>query len=485
MVAMADRDERAFRALASATLSPTHTYQSSPSTVTTTMSIGKRSSSQRSLEHPEGGGNCSFDSGGGEFSSDAIDHSGGAGSSGNNNHDELDRQNKIRLVERLTTLKHDEWPDDGHLQSLAGHELSSLLERYVMSVVEQLVDMASDNVDMIEEINQLDHHGFNLLQYCCLFNQTGLIPVLLKRGVDCNIVSRHGSAPLHIAASVGSLSIVQILLHNGASLFTKDSNDHYPMQVAMGCGHGELHRFLLQLGTSQGTLCPHDYVTWVGTDMDSEIVYSQDSYLGLESGLLGQVDSASEREIFKDMFNDFSLKDKVALSQSLGRSADSDMDGGSSTFGGLDDDFDLDMQSVLSESDKESLNEAMRVMGTNELAEVSQEVQSIQKNVRMWMLRKNYLNLRQATKTLQGATRAWRERKRGSNGSSSGSVRHLPCSSSVGGAPASPALKHMDEAANTLQRFAKNFRHLRQQAVASLMVRQRYNRTPSGSKNEG
>ena len=219
--------------------------------------------------------------------------------------------------------------------------------------------------------------------------------------------------------------------------------------------------------------------------MDSEIVYSQDSYLGLESGLLGQVDSASEREIFKDMFNDFSLKDKVALSQSLGRSADSDMDGGSSTFGGLDDDFDLVMQSVLSESDKESLNEAMRVMGTNELAEVSQEVQSIQKNVRMWMLRKNYLNLRQATKTLQGATRAWRERKRGSNGSSSGSVRHLPCSSSVGGAPASTALKHMDDAANTLQRFAKNFRHLRQQAVASLMVRQRYNRTPSGSKNEG
>jgi len=43
------------------------------------------------------------------------------------------------------------------------------------------------------------------------------------------------------------------------------------------------------------------------------------------------------------------------------------------------------------------------------LEQVEDEVKKIQNNVRGWLLRKNYVNLREAAKTLQGA---WRVKRR-------------------------------------------------------------------------
>jgi hypothetical protein len=63
---------------------------------------------------------------------------------------------------------------------------------------------------------------------------------------------------------------------------------------------------------------------------------------------------------------------------------------------------------VLSEYDKESLDVAMSMMGPTELSQVEDEVRIIQNGVRTWLLRKNYINLRDAARTLQVA---WRGRK--------------------------------------------------------------------------
>lgn len=82
--------------------------------------------------------------------------------------------------------------------------------------------------------------------------------------------------------------------------------------------------------------------------------------------------------------------------------------GGGSSGGVLDEDM-SEMHSVLSESDKESLDVAMSMMGQTELNQVEDEVRKIQNNVRGWLLRKNYTNLRDAAKVLQVA---WREKKR-------------------------------------------------------------------------
>eukprot|EP00596_Hydrurales_sp_CCMP1899_P007745 CAMPEP_0119053476 /NCGR_PEP_ID=MMETSP1177-20130426/74456_1 /TAXON_ID=2985 /ORGANISM="Ochromonas sp, Strain CCMP1899" /LENGTH=192 /DNA_ID=CAMNT_0007033443 /DNA_START=617 /DNA_END=1192 /DNA_ORIENTATION=- len=68
------------------------------------------------------------------------------------------------------------------------------------------------------------------------------------------------------------------------------------------------------------------------------------------------------------------------------------------------DDYDLEsisILSVISVSAKESLDVAMSMMGQHELDQVDDEVRRIQNNVRGWLLRKNYVNLRDAAKTLQ------------------------------------------------------------------------------------
>lgn len=67
-----------------------------------------------------------------------------------------------------------------------------------------------------------------------------------------------------------------------------------------------------------------------------------------------------------------------------------------------------DIQSAISESDKESLGKAMSLMGQQELIQVEEEARKIQNNVRGWLLRKNYVNLREAARSLQ---LAWREKK--------------------------------------------------------------------------
>lgn len=80
----------------------------------------------------------------------------------------------------------------------------------------------------------------------------------------------------------------------------------------------------------------------------------------------------------------------------------------------------MGMQSVISQSDKVSLDVAMSMMGQQELDQVEDEVRKIQNNVRGWLLRKNYVILRDAAKTLQVA---WRE-KRGLNRSGTGTGVH-------------------------------------------------------------
>ncbi len=63
----------------------------------------------------------------------------------------------------------------------------------------------------------------------------------------------------------------------------------------------------------------------------------------------------------------------------------------------------FEIRSVLSESEKESLDVAMSMMALSEIQKLEDEARRIQNNVRGWLLRKNFVNLRDAAITLQGA----------------------------------------------------------------------------------
>ena len=68
----------------------------------------------------------------------------------------------------------------------------------------------------------------------------------------------------------------------------------------------------------------------------------------------------------------------------------------------------------------------MSMMGREELDQLGKEAKMIQSNFRTWLLRKNYINLREAARTLQ---QAWRDRKGGIGQTRSSDAGLLPRSS--------------------------------------------------------
>lgn len=66
------------------------------------------------------------------------------------------------------------------------------MDKYIMTVVKQMVQLASVDDDLKAEIDSLDTNGFSLLHYCCLYNLKSLIPVLLARGATVNKKAANG-----------------------------------------------------------------------------------------------------------------------------------------------------------------------------------------------------------------------------------------------------------------------------------------------------
>lgn len=157
-------------------------------------------------------------------------------------------------------------------------------------------------------------------------------------------------------------------------------------------------------------------------DRRSPRIFSSPEHLSTTSS-----SSTGNINLLQAALSSLSLTDKCALSLSLGpavsggnhrgiESMELDVvstkglsSDGNKLFKDIDSVFDT--QSVLSESDMESLDVAMSMMGPQELDRVESEVKLIQNNVRAWILRKNYTNLRDAARVLQTA---WRERKKDS-----------------------------------------------------------------------
>eukprot|EP00981_Chlorochromonas_danica_P015686 scaffold14361_cov193-Ochromonas_danica.AAC.21 len=389
---------------------------------------------------------------------------------------EHDRQFKIRLVEKLgymkSALEHDEgsgyrsrsltreareagavddgveWLDDLQVSNLSNQELEAMMDRYIMAVVQQLVQLGSVDEELRAEIDAVDINGLSLFHYCCLYNLNSLIPVLLARGADVNQVTKSGSSPLHLAAAAGHLLVAEVLLNNGANVNALDQKGRTAVDIARLAGQENVYALLSS-----------------ATNMTSNL--SQDNYnnrMAEEEALpLDEDDVAGTAKLLQETFATLSLTDKCALSLSLGQlggpnanlvysqmaalggvppnqrisfsnrvhSIPSDMSVMATTSTGKDSPVQRidptvpssvakskrgsktgeeisDMQSVLNETDMEYLDAAMSMMGHLERQQVEEEVRKIQNNVRGWLLRKNYMNLREAARVLQSA---WRDRK--------------------------------------------------------------------------
>ncbi len=139
------------------------------------------------------------------------------------------------------------WLDDQELSELSTEELEVLMDRYIMVVVKQLVQLAVMDDDLKAEIDSLDASGFSLLHYCCLYNLNSLIPVLLARGADVNRRTSTGSTALHLAAAAGHLAVTQVLVESGAVVTSYDANNVLPSDAAYEAGYIDIFNLLLEV----------------------------------------------------------------------------------------------------------------------------------------------------------------------------------------------------------------------------------------------
>lgn len=159
-----------------------------------------------------------------------------------------------------------EWLDDQELSQLSPEDLEVLMDRYIMVVVKQLVQLAALDDDLKAEIDSLDSSGFSLLHYCCLYNLNSLIPVLLARGADVNRRTSTGSTALHLAAGAGHFAVTMALVDSGAQVDSCDANNVLPSDAAYEAGFLDIYNELLAVSVCH-LLCLHIHLLHLWTNM--------------------------------------------------------------------------------------------------------------------------------------------------------------------------------------------------------------------------
>lgn len=185
-------------------------------------------------------------------------------------HNDVDREYKIRIVEKLGYMKsallHDEnssgpnslgmssehhhlglrspfirnsegmmvddddtmkWLEEHELSNLSNVELEQIMDQNIEVVMQQLVQLAVLDEEMKAEIDALDSNGYSLLHYCCMYNLGSLIPVLVSKGAAVNKVTLSGDTPLHLALKGNHIDIIPALLEHGADVYQVLNGDNW------------------------------------------------------------------------------------------------------------------------------------------------------------------------------------------------------------------------------------------------------------------
>ncbi|GMI15271.1 hypothetical protein TrLO_g7839 [Triparma laevis f. longispina] len=332
--------------------------------------------------------------------------------------------------------------DDAELTGMDDDQLDDILDSLLIRMVETLVEMSASDNELQEELNAPDKSGFTLLHYASLYNLQALVPVLLSRGANPDTPTVRGKlTPLHLACGAGNWGIIELLFRHGCAVNVMDSFGQTPSDHAIQNGFEEQSRWLDE--RSGGDVAQRQL------DREKETARQPEAR---------NQKKQNDQHLMHNAFSNLSLKDKLAINmivkkqqqQQGGVIAENDMEDEEDTSSrdsknsgkspserrprarsvgeeeedvetsslkeenlnyfqtNFDEDDDdarsatsLDVSSVFSESDRESLDIAMSLMNQEEIDTLHNDSQQIESNVRSWMLRKNYQTLREATTHLK------------------------------------------------------------------------------------
>jgi hypothetical protein len=136
------------------------------------------------------------------------------------------------------------------LLNISDHELKAVVEEQIVKLVQDLIKRATLDSDIRSEINALDTAGYNLLHYSCLYNQVALLPILLMRGSRVNTKTGSGSTALHLASQAGHMAAVELLVESRADVDAEDENGNTAFTLANMNGHNDIAAFLESVRTN-------------------------------------------------------------------------------------------------------------------------------------------------------------------------------------------------------------------------------------------
>lgn len=88
------------------------------------------------------------------------------------------------------------------------------------------------------------------LQIAVMRNRPEIVTMLLKAGVDGNVVDEEGNTPLLYAAVFGHVPIVEALIRHGVDLHKANRWDNTPLQLARARKHAEVVALLEEAGAT-------------------------------------------------------------------------------------------------------------------------------------------------------------------------------------------------------------------------------------------
>lgn len=417
--------------------------------------------------------------------------------------------------------------DNDTLASLPEAELHEAVERLVLRVVKQMSKLARTNADLADELDTPDQHGFGLLHYCALYNLSSVISELLALGAHPDGRTVCPMTPLHLASSTGHAGVVSALLLGGADPSAINAAGRTPHDCAVDRDHFKVASLLEDYQADELRISPRtkhcgnvevtvNDIKRIGGDFqqrtirgNKEASFSEPncavhspagnsmtdhgevnsenlknprngySFLTIKTTPSWPLDiedrayvdgtSNSTSEINKALlhtaFASLSLHEKCALSIAEPKIAKLAPAPAPVT---TSNESSVEVTSVISDSDKESLDVAMSLMGASELRELEDEARVITANVRSWIVRRKYIKVRDAARTLE--TR-WILRKRSSEMSQapapsprndgistlSGSLLSTNCT---------PSMKRQDSAAIALSKSPRHQDFVKFQAAS-------------------
>ncbi len=107
--------------------------------------------------------------------------------------------------------------------------------------------------------DEQDKFGDTLLTAAAGANASGLVALILDRGINIEQKNRSGATALMVAASNGHASTLKLLLQRGAAPDTRDNIGYTPMIWAASHGHVEVMKLLKKYGATLRSRTAEEY----------------------------------------------------------------------------------------------------------------------------------------------------------------------------------------------------------------------------------